>query len=156
MVFLSKRQTVKRRMYQWRLPKSFYLEGRVYLLPWWLPCLQAFLLEFLFPTTCDDPRGSGQWSQCGRPKNGKQTQISWCVLYSNSKIFKPQDAHLTSCLTLNVHVNLRMFRIRNGIWNREARPFEIRTNGCIFFLIIWNLNKSIWILNGLILKWSEP
>ena len=49
-------------------------------------------------------------------------------------------------------VGLQMVRISNGIWNREAQPLEIRTNGCHFVKNYLKSGKSL-VLNGLVFEW---
>ena len=41
----------------------------------------------------------------------------------------------------------------HGIWNLEAQPLEIQTNGSHFVKTIWNPDKNVQILNGTVLKW---
>ena len=57
------------------------------------------------------------------------------------------------CVQLKKEVELKKAWISNGIWNLEARPFEIKTNSRHFVKHIFKSEKmfgfwKVWFLNG--------
>ena len=53
-------------------------------------------------------------------------------------------------------IGLQTVWILNRIWNPEAWPFEICTKATILSETIWNLDRNVQILNGLVFEWLGP
>ena len=82
-------------------------------------------------------------------------QMPGTYYYWESKNSGDLISGLVRILNGRKEVGLQMVRILNGIWNKEAQPFEIRTKGRLWFCqkTILNLDKIVRILNGPVFEW---
>ena len=59
------------------------------------------------------------------------------------QVYSDLKSGLLWILNSRKEVGLQMVQILKGIWNREAQPIKILTNGCHFVKHIWNLNNNV-------------